>query len=112
MIIPLRGVRMNGSPLDQLTFEQALAELEQIVHQLEDGETSLEESLARYEAGIHLVKRCLQQLAQAEQRIQLLAGQDEEGKPVLEVFEHAATGNADRSESRRSRNADKADKLF
>jgi exodeoxyribonuclease VII small subunit len=84
---------MNPSPPDQPTFEQSLAELDQIVRDLEDGGTGLEEALARYEQGVSLLKRCFAQLRAAEQRIQLLAGVDEEGQPILQPFQHNATAD-------------------
>ena len=65
---------MSESLLDTLTFEQALAEIERLVRELEEGQTGLEESLARYERGVGLLKRCYSQLQQAEQRILLLTG--------------------------------------
>lgn len=82
---------MPDSPPENLSFEQALAELEVIVRDLEDGQVGLEESLARYEKGVGLLKRCYGQLRQAEQKIQLLAGVDEEGKIVARPFQHSAT---------------------
>jgi exodeoxyribonuclease VII small subunit len=82
---------MSESPPENRTFEQALAELEQIVRDLEDGETGLEQALARYEQGVGLLRQCYAQLQQAEQRILLLTGQDEEGRPVTCPFEHTAT---------------------
>jgi exodeoxyribonuclease VII small subunit len=82
---------MPDIPDDNLSFEQALAELEQIVRALEDGQVGLEDSLARYEKGVGLLKRCYGQLRQAEQRIQLLAGVDEDGKPVARPFQHNST---------------------
>jgi exodeoxyribonuclease VII small subunit len=72
-------------------FEQALVELEQIVRDLEDGQTGLEQALARYEQGIALLKRCYSQLQAAEQRILELTGCDEAGIAVTKPFEHAAT---------------------
>ena len=95
---------MNDPSPDNLTFEDALQELESIVHNLEDGQTTLEDSLARYERGIGLLKRCYGQLRQAEQRILLLTGADAEGKPVLQPFEHAGTEVA-KGEGRRLRKA-------
>lgn len=83
--------RMSSPPQEDLTFEQALAELERIVRVLEDGQTSLEEALARYESGVGLLKKCYAQLATAEQRIVLLTGTDESGRPVTRPFEHAAS---------------------
>jgi exodeoxyribonuclease VII small subunit len=73
------------------SFEQALAELEQILRDLEDGTTTLDESLARYERGVGLLKSCYSQLQSAEQKIALLAALDGEGKPVLQPFDHAAS---------------------
>src|SRR5262249_25685855 len=108
-----RGVRMNDSPADNLTFEQALAELEQIVRELEDGQTGLEEALARYETGVHLIKRCYHQLSHAEQRILQLTGQDGEGKAVLQPFDHAATADSDKADvKRRRKKLDDPEKLF
>ncbi len=82
---------MTPSPSDSLAFEKALSELERILRNLEDGSTTLEESLAQYERGVTLLKGCYDQLRSAEQRILKLAGVDGDGKPVFEVFEHTAT---------------------
>lgn len=98
---------MTDSPGDNLTFEQALAELERIVHELEDGQVGLEESLARYEAGVGLLKRCYGQLRQTEQRIFQLTGVDDEGRPMAQPFAHMATAEAEKKEAapkRRKRN--------
>jgi exodeoxyribonuclease VII small subunit len=104
---------MSDSLSDNLTFEQALAELERIVRALEDGQTGLEESLARYEAGVGLLKRCYAQLCQAEQRVLLLTGVDEEGRPVAQPFEHTPTREADKAEAKRRRKkTDDPEKLF
>jgi exodeoxyribonuclease VII small subunit len=53
-------------------FEAALAELEQIVARLEQGELTLEESLRQFERGVELTRGCQRALQQAEQRIRLL----------------------------------------
>jgi exodeoxyribonuclease VII small subunit len=88
------GMRMNEAAAEKMKFEDALAELERIVRELEDGQTGLEQSLARYEQGVALLRRCYQQLQQAEQRILVLTGQTEDGAPVLKPFAHAATGDS------------------
>jgi len=75
---------------EALSFEQALQELEKIVHELEDGQVGLEESLARYEKGIALLKKCYGQLRTAEQKIMLLTGVNAEDKPLAKPFEHNA----------------------
>ena len=97
---------------NDLTFEQALSELEAVVRDLEDGTTSLEEALARYEAGVGLLKFCYAQLRQAEQRILLLAGADEDGKPVTEPFRHVAAVEADRPAPKRRRKPDEGGMPF
>jgi exodeoxyribonuclease VII small subunit len=71
-------------------FEQALAELDRILRDLEDGTTTLDDALARYERGVGLLKLCYAQLTAAEQRIQRLAGLAEDGTPDLKPFEHVA----------------------
>jgi exodeoxyribonuclease VII small subunit len=88
---------MKPSPSDALTFEQALEELERIVRVLEDGQTSLEEALGRYEAGVGLLKRCYAQLGEAEQRILLLTGTDEAGNAVTKEFQHSATADREKA---------------
>lgn len=94
---------MSETPPDNLTFEEALAELEVIVQELEDSQVGLEESLARYEKGVGLIKRCYGQLRQAEQRILLLTGVDDEGQPAVQPFEHAATTESIKLDPKRRR---------
>ena len=73
------------------SFESALAVLQQIVHELEEGNLGLEASLARFEEGIHLLRSCHQILEQAEQRIEILTGTDAAGNPQLAPFDATAT---------------------
>lgn len=56
----------------EMKFEAALAELEQIVQNMEGGRLPLEESIAAYRRGSELLKHCQQQLADAERKIQVL----------------------------------------
>ena len=56
------------------TFEAALQELERIVQAMESGGAPLEESLANYERGMALLKRCQAALTGAEQKIRMLEG--------------------------------------
>lgn len=69
-----------------MKFEDALAELESIVQNLERGDITLDDSLARYERGVVLLKDCFGQLKQAEAKIRELTGIDETGQPVLTEF--------------------------
>jgi exodeoxyribonuclease VII small subunit len=84
---------MSDSDNDQLTFEESLAQLERIVHELEDGQLGLDESLGRYERGVNLLKRCYARLRQAEQRILLLTGADNDGQPLTQPFQHSPTAD-------------------
>lgn len=54
------------------SFEQSMAELEQLVQQLEQGELPLDQALAHFERGIQLTRQCQQQLEQAEQKVKVL----------------------------------------
>lgn len=74
-----------------LQFEQALAELDIILRELEDGTTTLEDALARYERGVALLRQCYDQLRDAEQRVKVLAGAAEDGTPDLKPFDHVAS---------------------
>ena len=56
--------------LADLTFEQALERLEEIVEQLDAGELSLEDAIARFEEGVALKQLCLERLTQAEAKIE------------------------------------------
>jgi len=60
----------TASPVSD--FEQSLDALEQLVDKMEHGEMSLEESLAAYERGVGLYRRCQTALEQAELRVRLL----------------------------------------
>lgn len=64
---------MNSMEYTELTFEQALARLDEIVRSLENGQTKLEDSLALYEEGIALVRLCNERLDTAEQKIRQLS---------------------------------------
>jgi exodeoxyribonuclease VII small subunit len=64
-----------------LPFERAIEELESIVKRLEEGKVPLEESVAIYERGEALKRRCEELLAQAEARVNKLV-LDASGKPT------------------------------
>ena len=71
----------NPAPdVGTLSFEVALKQLEEIVTKLERGDVPLEESIAIYERGEALKKRCEALLAQAEERVEKIRVQ--EGKAV------------------------------
>jgi exodeoxyribonuclease VII small subunit len=71
---------------DSPSFEAALASLEAIVHDLEDGDLGLAEALARYEQGIKHLRHCYDLLEQAERKIELLTGIDADGRAKTAPF--------------------------
>ena len=62
---------------DELTFTGGLAELEQIIRDLESGQLELEDSLTRYERGIALLRALQGKIAEAEQKVTVLMGEFE-----------------------------------
>ncbi len=68
-----------------LSFEDALSELEEIVSELERGETSLEASIERFERGMSLARRCEERLGEAEERVAVLL---KEGNRIIAVDMH------------------------
>jgi exodeoxyribonuclease VII small subunit len=71
----------TNTDVKALSFEKALAELEQIVQKLERGDVALEESVTIYERGEALKRRCEELLRQAEARVEKIT-LDAAGKPV------------------------------
>ena len=67
---PAQDPAADASPVAD--FEASLDQLEQLVGKMEQGEMSLEESLAAYERGVGLYRRCQAALEQAELRVRLL----------------------------------------
>ena len=70
----------NHADIKALPFERAIEELETIVKRLEEGKVPLEESLAIYERGEVLKRRCEELLRQAEARVEKIT-LDAGGKP-------------------------------
>ncbi len=65
-----------------MRFEEALKQLEDIVEELEKGELSLDESLAKYEDGIKIYRKCIELLEGAEKRLKVFT-RDEGGRPSV-----------------------------
>ncbi len=67
----------KAKPVEKMSFEEALAELETIVRQLEQGDVELEKSIAIYERGAALKKHCEGRLKAAELKVeQIVQGKD------------------------------------
>jgi exodeoxyribonuclease VII small subunit len=71
----------NNTDVKKMTFERAIEELESIVKRLEEGKVPLEESVAIYERGETLKKRCEELLRQAEARVEKIT-LDANGRPA------------------------------
>jgi exodeoxyribonuclease VII small subunit len=62
----------DAVPVDELSFEAALKELEQIVSRLEQGEVDLEDSIVLYERGQAVKAHCEKKLKAAESRLEMI----------------------------------------
>ncbi len=71
---------MTDKPVAELTFEEAMAELEKVVTQLERGDVALEQSIKLYERGAALKAHCAGKLKDAEEKVELIRAA--EGKAV------------------------------
>ncbi|AWB49982.1 exodeoxyribonuclease VII small subunit [Gemmobacter aquarius] len=71
---------MSDKPVAEMSFEEAMAALEQVVNQLERGDVALEQSIALYEKGAALKKHCSDKLAAAEAKVEMIRAQ--EGRAV------------------------------
>lgn len=72
---------MSETPVEEMSFEQAMAELEQVVGKLERGDVPLEDSIKLYERGAALRKRCDQKLKEAEEKVAAIT-LDAEGNAI------------------------------
>ncbi|WP_417723431.1 exodeoxyribonuclease VII small subunit [Salipiger sp.] len=72
---------MNETPVKDMSFEQAMKELEQVVSQLERGEVPLDESIALYQRGAELKAHCEARLKSAEEKVAAIT-LDDDGQPA------------------------------
>ena len=72
---------MNDMNVDELSFEDAMRELENVVGQLERGDVALDDSIALYERGAALKARCEAKLKEAEEKVAKIT-LDGSGQPV------------------------------
>ena len=71
---------MTDNPLTDMSFEDAMRELEKVVSDLERGDVALEESIALYQRGAELKKHCETKLKAAEEKVAQIT-LDEDGAP-------------------------------
>lgn len=108
--------KAKGDAPSLASFEKTLAELEEIVQQLEEGDKPLDQSIALYERGVKALKTCHAVLDQAEQRIKTLV-KDAGGKPMLkdsaaESDEDDDGGDDDGEDGDESEDDDEEESLF
>jgi exodeoxyribonuclease VII small subunit len=104
-----KHVRAKEAPsVEELSFEQGLADLEGVIRDLEDGRLGLNESLERYEVGVKLLKLLHETLNQAERRILLLTGLDENGVAETQPFDDEAMSLEEKQDQRSRRRSSSA----
>jgi exodeoxyribonuclease VII small subunit len=74
--------------MTESSFEENLKELEEILQQLEQGELPLETALAKFEAGMRLIRLCNQQLDAVDRKVEILL-RDEDGNLIAKPFQGA-----------------------
>lgn len=72
---------MSEKPVAQMSFEEAMKELEAVVGQLDRGDVALDQSIRLYERGAALKKRCEDELARAEEKVAQIT-LDGDGNPT------------------------------
>ena len=72
---------MTDRPVDEMSFEEAMAELEQVLGKLERGDVALDASITLYERGAALKARCETKLKEAEEKVAAIT-LDGDGNPV------------------------------
>jgi exodeoxyribonuclease VII small subunit len=78
------------APATLASFEESIARLTKIVERLEEGELTLEESLALFEEGIKLSRLSQDRLDKAQKRVEKLLRVDEQGRTRTEPFDTSA----------------------
>jgi len=66
---PIEFLEMSQTEIDNLSFEEALAQLEEIVRQLESGSGKLDDAISAYEKGALLKRHCEAKLAEAKAKV-------------------------------------------
>jgi len=72
---------MSDKPVAEMSFEEAMRALEDVVGKLERGDVPLEQSIALYERGAQLKKRCEAKLKEAEEKVAAIT-LDGQGNPA------------------------------
>lgn len=87
---------MSKSPpkSDEVSFEDAMQRLDEIVAEMEDAQPTLEDMISSYEEGVRLLKLCRQRIDGARRRVELISGDLDGSKASLTPFD-GREGDAD-----------------
>ncbi|MFB5661997.1 exodeoxyribonuclease VII small subunit [Alteribacillus sp. HJP-4] len=80
-------MKNNEKHSDEITFENAMEKLEEIVEMLEEGEVPLEKAITMYQEGMTLSKVCHEKLQNVEKQMDKIVEEDGEIKPLLDKEE-------------------------
>ncbi|MCA3441246.1 MAG: exodeoxyribonuclease VII small subunit [Rhodobacter sp.] len=76
---------MTAKPIAEMTFEEAMTALEQVVGALERGDVALEQSIALYDRGAALKEHCAAKLKDAEEKVELIRASEGRATGVTPV---------------------------
>ena len=68
---------MGNNPLEKMTFEDAMKELENLVDSLDKGDVSLDEAIAAYDRGSQLKDHCQKKLNEAKMKVETIQSSDD-----------------------------------
>ena len=77
----------KGAAIEEMSFEQAMRELESIVHRLESGDIDLEDSIAIYSRGTELKKHCETKLKSAQTKLEKIVSDTSGEAKGVEAFD-------------------------
>jgi exodeoxyribonuclease VII small subunit len=84
----------SATPVQELSFDQALEQLEAAARQLESGDVPLEQALTVYERAVALFRHCNRRLQDVEQRLELLT-RDLDGQPAATALDPESEASED-----------------
>ncbi|MBE6424965.1 MAG: exodeoxyribonuclease VII small subunit [Thermoguttaceae bacterium] len=93
------AAELSKDAANGLTFEDAFGRLQEVVRTLENGQAPLDDSLKLYEEGVRLIRQCHEKLTGARRRIEIIAGTNENGKPVLRQMDEEERSLEERSQT-------------
>lgn len=100
------GKKKSATTANEISFEESIRQIQEIVQALEEGSLEIDESLKQFEKGIQLIRMCHQKLEQAEQQIKILTDIDADGNPILSNFDASSTLQANQTSAGRRKTSE------